>query len=350
MPDHALSYSAPERLLHRLALGNELIPDVAFDLERALFGECPMPEGAVYVTGLARAGSTTLLNALHATGQFASLTYHDMPFVLAPNLWRAVSRIHPRRGAAKERAHADGIQHNPKSPEALEEVFWRKTCGADYIRQSHLRAHTVSPDHVPQLLRYQSLVCRRYGRSRYLAKNNNHILRLKTLAPLMPTAKFVALFREPLAQSGSLLRQHQHFATSDAFTRNYMTWLVHHEFGATHRPFRFAAENIDTAATSGLNYWLARWTDAYSYLLGVFEADHPNVVPVHYERLCQDVGYAERLFDWLDCSPSRDTPFVNANRAATTFNLPQFASAQAIYQRLIELAEARLPSASSISR
>ena len=41
----------------------------------------------VFVTGMARSGTTILLQALHDTGKFASLTYADMPIVLSPNLW-----------------------------------------------------------------------------------------------------------------------------------------------------------------------------------------------------------------------------------------------------------------------
>ena len=36
----------------------------------------------VFITGLARSGTTILLNALYKSNIFASLTYSDMPFVL----------------------------------------------------------------------------------------------------------------------------------------------------------------------------------------------------------------------------------------------------------------------------
>ena len=39
----------------------------------------------VFVSGLARSGTTALLNALYQSGTFASLSYDDMPFILAPN-------------------------------------------------------------------------------------------------------------------------------------------------------------------------------------------------------------------------------------------------------------------------
>ena len=42
---------------------------------------------------MARSGSTILLNSIYKTDIFASLTYADMPFVLAPNLWSKISLI-----------------------------------------------------------------------------------------------------------------------------------------------------------------------------------------------------------------------------------------------------------------
>lgn len=83
--------SALDRALHRLALGSPAVAEIAFGLDRIVSRAGPGdPEARhVFVCGLARAGTTALTRRLHASGAFASLTYRDMPFVLAPNLWRA---------------------------------------------------------------------------------------------------------------------------------------------------------------------------------------------------------------------------------------------------------------------
>ena len=73
---------------------------------------------------MARSGSTILLNSIYKTDIFASLTYADMPFVLAPNLWSKISLIRSKSNLIlKERAHKDGIKISTSSPEAFEEVF-----------------------------------------------------------------------------------------------------------------------------------------------------------------------------------------------------------------------------------
>lgn len=306
MVTRSADYSFADRCLHRLALGWKTVPDIAFDLERAQFGSHAPPCESVCVLGLARAGTTALLRALHASGEFSSLTYADMPFVTAPNLWCAVSRRGRTIAPQTTRAHGDGVLVDTESPEAFEEVFWRMRCGADYIRTDHLCIHTPSADTVSDWRALQSLVCLRHGRSRYLAKNNNQVLRLASLAPQTPDAIYLVVFREPAAQAASLSAQHRRFTRTDAFTRRYMEWLVHHEFGTTHRPFRFPETPAAEGDPGTLAYWLQRWTDTYEYLLGILRAGARNLIAVEYEALCNNQDYHRRLFDRLSVPPPAD--------------------------------------------
>ena len=40
----------------------------------------------IFITGLARAGTTSILQSLDSTGEFASLRYDYMPFILNPRI------------------------------------------------------------------------------------------------------------------------------------------------------------------------------------------------------------------------------------------------------------------------
>ena len=40
----------------------------------------------VFITGLARAGITAILNDIYSTNEFASFLYRHMPFILSPSL------------------------------------------------------------------------------------------------------------------------------------------------------------------------------------------------------------------------------------------------------------------------
>ena len=86
--------------------------EVLHDLERGSFLKSAPPDNGrhVFVSGLARAGTTILMREIHGSGDFGSLTYADMPFVLAPNFWRRLSANGAKAKPRAERAHGDGIE------------------------------------------------------------------------------------------------------------------------------------------------------------------------------------------------------------------------------------------------
>ena len=193
-------YSALDRLLHRLALASPMRAEMLYDVERGLYLSSAPQDGGrhVFVCGLARAGTTILMRELHRSGAFGSLTYADMPFVLSPNLWRRLSARSADPGMKAERAHGDGIEVDQNSPEALDEVYWRVFAGDDYIRRDRLIPHRPDGDAISGYRDLIRLVLRHTGRGRYLAKNNNHILRLGALAQAFPDSLFLVPVRARL--------------------------------------------------------------------------------------------------------------------------------------------------------
>jgi hypothetical protein len=331
-------YSTLDQILHRLVLEPKSVAELLFDIERTLFRGAALRRDAVYVTGLARCGSTSLLRSLHCSGIFASLTYSDMPFVIAPNLWQLMSKAHDGKTGGRERPHGDGIFESRKSPEGLEEVFWRMELGAVYIKKNGLFVHDVPAETVSRLKIYQSLICSRYGSLRYLAKNNNLLLRLRSLAPQTPDSCYLVLFRAPLAHAGSLLRQHKRFSAASGFTQNYMRWLVHHEFGAGHRPFMFHDVSPTVLSPDVVDYWLERWIDAYSFLRNMFRQNPLNTVPVHYERMCDDEVYRKKIFARVGIK-SKDATFENRNKTVEGASKALVKRANDIYSELCALAD-----------
>ena len=323
-------YSPTDRLLHRLALGRPFIAEMLHDIERVAFlAKAPPfdPSQHVFVTGLARAGTTILMRELYQTGVFGSLTYADMPFVLAPNLWARLSR-HRQKTETKERAHGDGIKIGVESPEALDEVYWRVVSGIDYVMPGGLRPHAPNNEAIAGYADYIRLILRRTGRSRYLSKNNNMLLRLASLAEAWPQATFLVPLRDPLQHAASLLRQHRRFLDPDQFTRDYMTWLAHHEFGATHRPFMFG--EAPTSDPSGLDYWLSIWIAAHLRIQDAAER-HQNIVTVSHDRLCDDPRIWAAVLERVGIEPQpmtelrdlarRDVPAHDAALAAKAVTL-----------------------------
>ena len=277
--------------MHRVALGG--LARVFHDMERGSYlKDAPKGDGRhVFVTGLARAGTTILMREIHGSGAFGSLTYADMPFVLAPNTWRKLAGKKDA-GTKAERAHGDGIEVDVDSPEALEEPFWRVKCGGDYLKADGLVPHTPSAEVMDEYADYIRLILRHTGNDRYLCKNNNNILRLGALADRFGEAVFLVPIREPLQHALSLLRQHERFVGTDAFTAKYMKWLAHHEFGADQRPFVFGQRPVGGPET--FDYWLSMWVNAYRHLQAVAEG-RPNVVFVPFEALTCEAGVWEAV-------------------------------------------------------
>jgi len=196
-------YDFPSRVLHRLALSNTAILETSFDMERKLFAERPIKSiqaKHVFVSGLARSGTTMLMQALYDSREFSALTYRDMPFVLAPNTWAKVTERSQRHMDDVERAHGDGIQIGFDSPETLEEVFWR-VFGGDYIREDRLASVRLTDESIAAFRVYVDLINRRYNKRRYLSKNNNNVLRLAGLPNIFPNSIILVPFRDPLRQA-----------------------------------------------------------------------------------------------------------------------------------------------------
>jgi hypothetical protein len=343
-------YSFLERLLHRLALQYRPIAEMSVDLDQMTVRTDPsqvVAQRHVFVSGLARAGTTILMRRFHATGQYRSLTYRDMPFVLAPNLWRRVSRISPRDVERSERAHGDNLLVDVDSPESLDEVFWRIFAGDEYLEGDRLKPHAPDGELVDKYVRYVNAIlsANEPRIERYLSKNNNNILRLGTLHRAFPNALLLIPFRNPLQHAQSLLRQHLRFLelqAQDPFVLSYMTWLGHHEFGLDHRPFHFDGAAPAACQPHTLDYWLHLWCETYSWL----ERSKPAAaVFVCYEDLCTRAQTWARLAELADIPGPHEVgePLNLSERPLTAeFDRALGDRAAAIYGRLVEQARTRL--------
>lgn len=285
-PGHGAS---AERLWQRVALGQRAVLEVSFDIERARFRPWEDDQLPVFIAGLARAGTTILTRLLHEHHGFASLTYRDLPFPLAPNSWGAVSARLQRHVERAQRGHGDGIEHDLDSAEAIEEVFWRHHEGQHYLRPEGLMPVPPTEETVEAFRDYVGLVRRRQGGARYLSKNNANVLRLPALIEAFPHAVLVHPFRDPLQQARSLLNQHRmavELARQDPFRRDFMRWLGHHEFGMDQRPFLFPdhpgmAENRDH-----IDYWLSLWISVHGALLAQDAAVGRRQIFIDHDALC----------------------------------------------------------------
>jgi len=270
------NYSALQRFLHRIVLSSQLMRKIMFDVEQSIFlkKDDNFDDNHVFVAGLARSGTTILLNAIYQSNQFASLTYDDMPFILAPNFW---AKISPRKshGELKERAHGDGVMVSTNSPEAFEEVYWR-TFGDDLkIREEFF-------------IRFISLILKNNNKTRYLSKNNQNIRRLNLISEIFPCSKILIPFRDPLQQALSLFSQHMKFVKAqneDVFVRDYMKWIGHSEFGLDYKMIH--PSNLLYPNENEFNHWLEQWYLTYKAVLEL-SVKHEEFYLIGYDSLCNN--------------------------------------------------------------
>jgi hypothetical protein len=264
-------YSDWSKLLHRMILDHHNISRSLFHLEKRIYRRKSEDQNNsfVIVTGLARGGTTALTNLLFETKKFHSLSYDNMPFLLSVNLWGKIYR--PRKSKLKERAHGDNILFGYDTIEALEEYFFKVFLKDKYISKEYLKEHEIDQTTYEAYLNYQNLVGIKNKNSRYLAKNNNLILRYRSFREFNTEFNIILIFRSPITHAFSLLNQHKRFSkiqNEDHFSLEYMNWLGHHEFGLNHKVFDLKLMDLrEKYENTSINYWIAVWISYYTYIL-----------------------------------------------------------------------------------
>ena len=294
------NYSWLQQKLHKLALSSKFMREVMFDFESSTISTNQTDDNHIFVSGLARSGTTILLNAIYESNEFASLSYQDMPFVLAPNLWSKLS-FNKKDIDLVERAHGDGIKVSPESPEAFEEVFWMT------FDESDKDTHEKFKNYV-QLINHKS------QKKRYLSKNNQNIRRVEFISKIFPHSKILIPFRNPIQHAYSLLSQHKRFiedSKRDKFISNYMKWIGHTEFGPNYIPIH--EKNLCFEDNLTINHWLEQWYLTYKYCFENLK-NNKNVNFICYEKLCNLKEYWLEISKILDIKETYSFEFKESNK------------------------------------
>jgi len=289
------NYSWLQQKLHQLALSSQFMRQAMFDIESSAISINPADDNHVFVSGLARSGTTILLNALYESEEFASLSYKDMPFVLAPNLWSKLS-FNTKDINLVDRAHGDGIKVSIESPEAFEEVFWMTFNEGD-------------KDTKDKFKNYVQLINHKYQKKRYLSKNNQNIRRLELISNTFPNSKILIPFRNPIQHAYSLFYQHQRFnedSKKDSFISNYMQWIGHTEFGPNYTPIH--DRNLFYTDDLNINHWLEQWHLTYQASYKSLK-NNGNVYFICYEKLCNSNEYWLKILEILNLTEAYNFEF-----------------------------------------
>jgi len=288
-------YSLIDRALHKLSFGSTILQDVLTDIEVSLYSDNWKDFAAsnpVFITSLPRAGTTIILEALNQLPGLATHTYRDMPFIHTPVLWNKLSAGIRSQGVRRERAHGDGLFISEDSPEAFEEVLWRKYFPKNYSDSRislwdsgnseftrHFREHMQKI----AFLRHPDEL----NKARYVSKNNANIARTAVIKEMFPDSSVIIPLRKPIEHAISMWRQHKNFLkqqADDKFVTRYMADIGHYEFGNLHRPIQFPQLDsiLSDMTPNSLDYWIAYWIAAFEHL-----SKQDGIAFLSYENLCQ---------------------------------------------------------------
>jgi len=259
-------------------------------------------EKPVYVTGLARSGSTILLETLAKLPGVATHRYKDFPPVYTPYWWNWFMNVAgPKEAVAKERAHRDGIMVTHDSPEAMEEVIWM---GAFPDIHDPSKNNILDPqvrntefdrfydEHIRKLLLSR-------GAKRYVSKGNYLVSRLDYLLGIYADARFVVPVRHPEGHIASLMKQHDLFCRgqeNNESARDHLKRVGHLEFGLDRVPINMSNDDVTGSIIELWNNgeeirgWARYWNLIYDEL-ATRVAGGDNVADaallVRFEDLCE---------------------------------------------------------------
>lgn len=302
-------YSLFSKIIHRQFLSENELTNFFIDRinKKSSLVEIDL-NNHIFITGLARSGTTALLESLDKTEKFASLRYKYMPFILTPRLAKIYSSFFNNKNIIEsERLHGDGLKISSNTAECLDEPFWIKT---SYIINKFNKKITPHKIKKKELKGYSYLLksfANIENKKRMLIKNNNNHLRLSSLSNFFPNSKFVILFREPFGHACSLLNLHKRLKNiqlKDDFVLEYMNLIGHWEFGLNKKPFiyqDFQYKDLISYDDNSINYWLKQWLYSYEWIYKeLLNIKNNNILLVCYEDLCGDFNYKNNLLSKLE--------------------------------------------------
>tara|TARA_B000000609_G_C24154562_1_gene339613 strand:+ start:130 stop:1167 length:1038 start_codon:yes stop_codon:yes gene_type:complete len=254
----------------------------------------------IFITGLARSGSTALLNQLFQQEEYGSIFYKHMPFILNPKLANIFSKVTTKNKKLKPRLHNDGIQISIDSPECFDEILWKKI----FKNNLDLLLSANSKIKKEKLEIYKFFIdefCRLQGKNGLVIKNNNNHIRIEKLAKYFKDSNFIILFRNPIDHSNSLFNTHKRFCElqkEDPYITNYMNLIGHYEFGINAFNFDYGLNSPPNKIENkeDINFWLQQWINAYEWLLEYSKKKRNNVHFISYSKICNDSIYIQKMY------------------------------------------------------
>ncbi|MFX1586172.1 MAG: sulfotransferase [Promethearchaeota archaeon] len=255
----------------------------------------------IYITGLARAGTTIILEMLSKHPDLASHRYKYLIMPYIPHWFSQMVKASKLYAKPFERFHRDGIFVTGESPEAVEEIFWQKFFKNTHNENStniingsasNPRFESFYRNHIRKLIITQKS-------SRYLAKNNYNVTRMEYLLRLFPSSKFLLIIRNPVNHIASLIKQTNLFAKLGSESPLLNEWLKiigHREFGryqvcinANNTELIQKIRRLWANKEKYIKGWANYWVSIYDFIANNLDANKKlkkATLIVRYDELC----------------------------------------------------------------
>ena len=324
---HYYLYTHPQLLYALSALEDQLLRNRLCEISI---------HAPIYVTGLARSGTTLVTEFIAKHDGITSHQYRDFPFLHIP-YFRSKLSFPIRRAVPQERAHQDRMMVSPTSPESFEEIFWAHFI-ADLHNPQQPSAIGASASHPAFEAFYrthiQKLLLARKA-SRYLAKANYNLTRIPYIRVLFADAKFIIMQRDCEGFVASCLKQDQLFCQQQQHNPNQLlhtNMTQHFEFGLNKRPINFG-NSEETLTISRLIHssarhdqiegWARYWKEGQRYVTSLLA--NPDIAAslclISYNELCTSPETTlQHIGDFLQLD--RDTDILQ--QAAQSIAYPSY--------------------------
>lgn len=264
----------------------------------------------IFVSGMARSGTTFTTHLLFSCKEFASLQYKDMPFYKIIIFWSFFSKIYYGYEKFNKRIHGDELKISFNSPDAFEELIWKNNLN-NYLNSGFFEKldekykNNILQNELDDLIKKILFIKKK---NRYLSKNNYNIFRIKYLIRQYNDANFIILFRDPIETIISLSKVHDKFIHLSKNNKNFgeeLEILGHHEFGPKRKAF-----NISNNFKKTIYYWdneenhngyLLQWIDLYNYVLEEYQSliERKKILLLKFSNNL-DFSFCEKIINYCE--------------------------------------------------
>ncbi len=253
----------------------------------------------IFVSGLARSGTTYVTNLINNSEEVASIKYENLPFIELPMFWKFINKIYYIYHPTKKRVHGDGLDVDLSSADAFDEYFWKFYMHNYDSNFSILIDENFKNEDLEKKLKNnikKILILNK--KNRYLTKGNYNLFRIPWLTKIFPNSKFIIMFRDPISQINSMNKVHNIFLNEEKkniFFSEYLNFLGHYEFGSNRKKIIYNSDNINIEEKNDFEYFLIEWIKVNKFILKIYKNYKKNIILINNKNLRDNFEETKKL-------------------------------------------------------